>query len=178
MPGASRTGLGQHWSAAFTNQGKPFEDRLYLEARNRRPRMTNPRPCQGGSGAATPTTVGVLVVDDHAVFRRSARAVIDATAGFESIGDAASGLEALARADELHPDMVLMDVRMPGMDGVEAARRLSKCHPKSVVVLISLEDLRDLPAAASSCGAVAFVRKQDFGPRTLRGLWRVHAPQG
>jgi two-component system, NarL family, invasion response regulator UvrY len=119
-------------------------------------------------------TVGVMVVDDQAVFRRVARAVIEATAGFEPVGDAASGAEALARADQLQPDLVLMDVQMPRMDGFEAARRLTDAYPDSVVVLISLEGMEGYDPAVSSCGACAFVRKQDLAPRMLRRLWNTH----
>jgi CheY-like chemotaxis protein len=124
--------------------------------------------------------VTVLVVDDQPVFRRVARAVIDATPGFEQVGDATSGPEALRRADELKPDLVLMDVYMPDMDGFEAARRLTQSHPGVVVVLISLESLEDIGDATglAACGAVAFVQKHDLVPATLRGLWAAHGPTG
>ena len=101
--------------------------------------------------------------------------MIDATAGFESVREATSGPEALAFADELHPDLVLLDVRMPDLGGIEAARRLHEAQPETVVVLISLEEL-PCTAAAASCGAAAFVRKQDFGIALLRRLWAIHGP--
>ncbi len=118
--------------------------------------------------------VRVMVVDDHRSFRRAARAVIDATVGFESVGDAASGPEALAHACETRPDLVLVDVLMPEMGGVEAARRLNRSHPEAVVVLVSLDELDNASAVLASCDAVAFIRKEDFGTRMLRGLWALH----
>lgn len=122
-------------------------------------------------------TVGVMIVDDVAVFRRVARAVVDATEGFLTLGDAASGADALARAEQLHPDLVLMDVQMPEMNGFEAARRLRATHPQSIIFLISLEDTEGFEPAVAACGASAFVRKQDLSPRMLRRLWTIHAPQ-
>jgi CheY-like chemotaxis protein len=123
-----------------------------------------------------------MVVDDLLSFRRVARTVIDAAAGFESVRDAASGAEALASAAALHPDLVLLDVRMPEMSGIEAARRLHESDPKAVIVLISLEELPNAAVALASCGAVAFVRKRDFGITMLRRLWAIHgsfrAPDG
>jgi two-component system, NarL family, invasion response regulator UvrY len=121
-------------------------------------------------------TVRVLTVDDQPRFRGVARDVIEATPGFEAVGEAASGREALAAVEELAPALVLLDVRMPGMDGIEVARRLRAAHPETVVVLISIEEPIDLPSAAQLDGRVSLVRKQDFGPRMLRELWSEHAP--
>jgi DNA-binding NarL/FixJ family response regulator len=118
--------------------------------------------------------VRVLAVDDQEVFRRVARQLIAATEGFEQVGEAASGDEALALAAQLHPDLVLLDVRMPGLDGVETARRLATVAPEAVVVLISLDGIADLPSSIVLAGAKAHVRKQDLSPRRLQDLWRVH----
>ena len=119
--------------------------------------------------------VRVLTVDDQAMFRGVARDVIAATPGFESVGEAASGDEALRAVVHLDPELVLLDVRMPGIDGIEVARRLRASHPETVVVLISIEEWVDLPAA-TQVDAVPLVRKQDFGPRLLRRLWVEHGP--
>ena len=120
--------------------------------------------------------VRVLTVDDQAVFRGIAREVIDATPGFESVGEAASGEEALAAVERLEPHLVLLDVRMPGLDGIEVARRLHATHPDTLLVLISIEDSIDLPSAARVADTVPLVRKQDFGPRLLKRIWREHRP--
>jgi two-component system, NarL family, invasion response regulator UvrY len=121
-----------------------------------------------------PVDVRVLTVDDQEVFRRVAEDVIAATPGFVVAGEAASGADALDAVERLAPQLVLCDVRMPGLDGIEVARRLTATHPETVVVLITLHDRADLPAALQLGDAVPVVRKQDFGPVLLRRLWREH----
>lgn len=118
--------------------------------------------------------VGVMTVDDQAVFRRAARDVIEATAGFEYVGEAACGEEALALANVLRPDLLLVDVCMPGIDGLETARRLSAAHPSSTIVLISSEALDGVSGEFASCGAAAFFRKEELGPAMLQRLWEAH----
>jgi DNA-binding NarL/FixJ family response regulator len=120
--------------------------------------------------------VGVLTVDDQPVFRSVARDVIEATPGFAPVGEAGSGEEALDAVERLHPDLVLIDVRMPGIGGAEAARRIASAHPEAVVVLISIEDREDLAHDARPAGIADLVRKQDFGPALLTRLWDVHGP--
>jgi DNA-binding NarL/FixJ family response regulator len=122
-------------------------------------------------------SVTVLAVDDQAVFLRAARSLIAATPGFEQVGEAASGPEALELAAQLRPDLVLVDVRMPGMDGIETAARLHSASPEAVVILVSVEEAGNLPRSAASCGAAELVRKQDFGPALLRRLWTTHHPR-
>ncbi len=118
--------------------------------------------------------VRVLTVDDQEVFRGIAREVIDATPGFEHVGEAASGEEALAAVARLDPQLVLLDVRMPGLDGIAVAQRLRATHPDTVVVLISIDDSIDLPSLTQCAQPAPLVRKQDFGPRMLRSIWRDH----
>ena len=119
----------------------------------------------------TGSTVRVLVADDQAPFRRAARTVLRATTGFEIVGEAASGEEAVALAASLAPDLVLMDIKMPGIGGIEATRRIVEVRPETMTVLLSSYRAEDLPADARSCGATAYVHKEDFGPRMLRDLW-------
>jgi two-component system, NarL family, invasion response regulator UvrY len=125
----------------------------------------------GSAALQEPMGVGVLVVDDQAHFRRVALEVVGATPGFEPLGEAASGEEALALAADLRPELILLDVRMPVMNGIETARRLSTEQPGGVIVLVSIDDPSELPDDMESCGAKAVIRKQDFGSRALRRLW-------
>ena len=118
--------------------------------------------------------VGVLTIDDQAVFRRVAEDVIVATPGFEPIGEAECGEDGVAAVDRLRPQLVLLDVRMPGIGGIEAARRITSAHPDTVVVLISIEDPDEVSHAVRGSGAAALVRKQDFCPALLRNLWTMH----
>ena len=120
-------------------------------------------------------SVTVVTVDDQAPFRDAARDVIEATPGFEAVGEADGGVNALAVVDRLAPQLVLLDVYMPDVDGIETAQRIKLAHPSTVVVLISIEDSANLPAAATAVsGAAALVLKQDFRPALLRDLWARH----
>jgi DNA-binding NarL/FixJ family response regulator len=120
-------------------------------------------------------SVPVLIVDDQAPFRRAARAVITATPGFEVVGEAESGEEAVEMADALAPGMVLMDINLPGINGIEATRRITAAHPEAVVMLLSTYQSGDLPADAETCGAAAYVHKEEFGPDLVQDLWSRHS---
>jgi chemotaxis response regulator CheB len=116
-------------------------------------------------------SVTVLTVDDQAVFRRAVGDLIAATPGFEEVGQASSGAEALELAGRLRPDLVLLDVRMDDMDGIETAQQLKASGCEAVLVLISLNEV---PEAASARGVAAHVRKQELSSRRLRELWAAH----
>jgi CheY-like chemotaxis protein len=123
--------------------------------------------------------VRVLTVDDNAPFLQVAHELMLGTPGFESAGEVGSAAEALAVAEELRPDLVLADVRMPGMDGIEMTRQLLSRPRAPVVVLISAEDPTQLPAASRTCGAADVISKQELGPARLRELWAEYgAPAG
>jgi two-component system, NarL family, invasion response regulator UvrY len=114
------------------------------------------------------TPVSVLVVDDQAPFRRAAATVVALTKGFEMVGEARSGEEAESMVADLAPKLVLMDINMDGIDGIEATRRIKAAHPEVVVVLLSTYAEDDLPSGARTCGAAAYLNKENFGPAALR----------
>jgi len=87
------------------------------------------------------------------------------------VGEAASGAEAITMAEQLQPALVLMDINMPEMNGIEATRRIVSAHPETVVFLCSTYDVADLPPEAAVSGAQAYVHKERLGPDTLRQLW-------
>ncbi len=113
----------------------------------------------------------VVVVDDQAPFRAAARAVLRRLAGFELAGEAASGAEAIDLVDQIRPSLVLMDINMPQMNGIEATREIVAAHPDVVVFLCSTYDASDLPADAAASGARAYLNKERFSPDALRRLW-------
>ena len=127
-------------------------------------RPTNQGPAAGGC------PITVLAVDDQPVFRRALARLIDAPPEFEQIGEAASGAEALELAARLRPALVLLDVRMPEMGGIETARRLADADPHVAIVLISIDEVPE-PTAAAAPPRAAFVRKQSLSTRSLHDVW-------
>ncbi len=117
-------------------------------------------------------TVRVLIVDDQPPFRVAAKLVFDLLDDFEVVGEATSGEEALEHVGSLAPDLVLMDINLPGMNGVEATRRLVAAHRDLVAVLVSTYEAEDLPAGAASSGAVAYVHKEHLDGDLVEQLWR------
>lgn len=116
--------------------------------------------------------VSVLVADDQGLFRDVMRDVVDATPGMTLVGDAASGEAALEAVEELSPQMVVIDKRMPGLGGIEAARLIRARRPEIVVVLVSVETPD--PDVLEESGAVAFLHKRQLSPRALADVWRTY----
>jgi len=115
--------------------------------------------------------VRVLLVDDQETFLRAMRSVVQETPGFEVIGAASTGEQSVVMATELMPDLVLMDVNLPGIDGLEATRRLRNGQCSPVVLLLSTYDQPDGERFVAECGAAAYVIKSAFGPDRLEELW-------
>jgi two-component system invasion response regulator UvrY len=117
--------------------------------------------------------VPVWVVDDQPSFRLATAATLAAMDDFVMAGECETGESAI----ELIPDggvgIVLMDIHMPGMGGIEATRRIRGAHPDLMVVLMSTYDVEDLPAGAADCGAAAYLNKEHLSPDLLTRLWRA-----
>ena len=117
-------------------------------------------------------TVRVLIVDDQEPFRLAARMVVDATDGFEVVGEADTGEASVEMARELSPDLVLMDVNLPGINGLDATRQIlaERADPVIVLLLSTYEEEEYAPRAAE-CGAAAYIPKAVFGPDRLEAAW-------
>ena len=115
------------------------------------------------------------MVDDQAVFRDVARALVGMAAGFEVVAESGDGESAVKLAREVAPDVVIVDERMTGIDGIETARRIMSAeNPPPVVVLVSSADLQPLAEVAGRSGVAAVLRKHWLTPSLLRGLWIAH----
>jgi len=120
-------------------------------------------------------TVRVLIVDDQPPFRVAANLVFDLIDEFEVVGEATSAEDALEQIAALEPDLVVMDINLPGMSGIEATRRLVAEHPDTFVLLVSTYQVDDLPAGAESSGALAYVHKEHLDSDLVEQLWRDRA---
>ncbi|MFI2200221.1 response regulator [Streptomyces sp. NPDC020192] len=117
----------------------------------------------------------VLVVDDQPLQRFAFRMLLDAVPETEVVGEAAHGAEAVRKAAELRPDVVLMDVRMPGMDGIEATRRITAAGARSRVLVLTTFDLDEYVHAALRAGASGFLLKDARPEELLAGIRAVAA---
>ncbi|WP_410574755.1 response regulator [Amycolatopsis sp. cmx-4-61] len=115
----------------------------------------------------------VLIVDDQPLQRFGFRMLLDATPDTEVVGEAAHGAEAVRRTAELRPDVVLMDIRMPGMDGIEATRRILATGGRSRVLVLTTFDLDEYAYAALRAGASGFLLKDAHPEELLAGIRAV-----
>ncbi len=117
--------------------------------------------------------VRLLIADDHPVFRQGLRTMLDSTDEFEVIGEAADGADAVSQAIELRPDVVLMDVRMPGLNGIDATRRILEAQPAIGVLVLTMFEDDDSVFAAMRAGARGYVLKgadQEEVQRAIRSI--------
>jgi DNA-binding NarL/FixJ family response regulator len=128
------------------------------------------------SGSSAPARV--LTVDDSGVFLGVLREVVRATGHLRIAGEAGSGEAAVEAALQLHPDIVLMDVWMPGLGGLKAAEQIKAARPSTLIVLISTTHPDELPVRSTERFADAVIWKSSLDPKLLDALWLQHGPGG
>ena len=116
-------------------------------------------------------SVRVLIVDDQKPFREASRMVVELTDGFEVVGEAENGEQAVELASSLRPDLVLMDVQMPGIDGIEATRRIRELESPPRVLVMSTHESGSYEGPARAAGAIGFLPKSEFGMDALEETW-------
>jgi DNA-binding NarL/FixJ family response regulator len=119
---------------------------------------------------ADPSARTVLVVDDQSAFRVAVRRLLEHAQDFELVGEAEDAAQAVRFAEDLRPDVVLMDIKLPDASGIDATRDVLSVHPSATVILLSTYTTGDLPAAASTSGARAYLHKEDLAASVLRAL--------
>ena len=112
----------------------------------------------------------LLIVDDHEIFRRGLRALLEPYAEWKVCGEAVDGTDAVAQCKLLKPDVVVMDVTMPGLNGLEASRFIKKDAPETQIVIITQHDSPQIRAAAREAGAAAFVTKSAVGSELVSAI--------
>jgi CheY-like chemotaxis protein len=123
----------------------------------------------------SPARIRVLLVDDHAMVRNGLTSVLRYNTDLQVVGEAADGLEAVALAATLRPDVVIMDVNMPKMDGVEASRRIKRDLPSTVVIGLSMHDGGQHETAMRESGAAAYLTKDAAAERLIETILRCRA---
>ena len=121
----------------------------------------------------TKTTVRVLVVDDYQAWHRFVAKTLQNTGNFQVVREVGDGVEAVREAEELQPDLVLLDIGLPSMNGLEAARRIRQVSPNAKILFVSENRSRDIVEAALETGAGGYVLKSDAGSDLLPGIRAV-----
>ena len=118
--------------------------------------------------------IKVLIVDDHAIMRDGIRALLSIHNDIEAIGEASEGKEAIEKVRELVPDVVIMDIAMPGMDGMEATRRIVKEKPRVKVLVLTQHDNKEYVLSAIKSGATGYVPKRALGSELISAIRAVY----
>jgi DNA-binding NarL/FixJ family response regulator len=121
----------------------------------------------------TPSKIRILVVDDHTLFREGLTALLQSAADIEVVGEASSGAEAIALAAELQPDIILMDIRMEHVNGIEATRRIRQEQPGVRVIMLTMVERDDSLLAALRAGAQSYILKGADKKQVLKTIYAV-----
>jgi DNA-binding NarL/FixJ family response regulator len=120
-------------------------------------------------------TIRIVLVDDHVMLREGLHAILEGQPDMEVVGEAADGLEAVRLVDQVAPHVVVMDIAMPGMNGLEATRRIKKAHPDCCVLVLSQYDDREYVLSVLKAGASGYVLKRSAGAELARAIRSVSA---
>ncbi|MCO5246695.1 MAG: response regulator transcription factor [Anaerolineae bacterium] len=123
---------------------------------------------------AAESSIRVLIVDDHAIVRKGIRALLSEAGGFEVVGEADTGQAALLRAEETRPDVILMDLLMPGMDGIEATRQITGRHPQARILVLTSFAADNKVFPAIKAGALGYLLKDSSPDDLVRAIRQVH----
>jgi two-component system, NarL family, response regulator LiaR len=134
--------------------------------------MSSPSPDNTRTSSEQP--IRVLLVDDHAIVRKGLRALIDREEGIEVVGEAEDGERAVLLADRLRPDVILMDLEMPGVGGIEAAQRISAAHPDAKIVVLTSHAAEEDVFPALKAGALGYLLKHSAPDDVLRAIRQAH----
>jgi DNA-binding NarL/FixJ family response regulator len=117
--------------------------------------------------------ITILIADDHALMRDGLRMILGTEEGISIVGEATSGLDAVAKADALKPDVILMDIAMPEMNGIEACRLISRSHPDARIIMLSMHNTREHVFQALRCGACGYLLKESAGSEIIQAVYSV-----
>jgi two-component system, NarL family, response regulator NreC len=119
------------------------------------------------------SVIRILVVDDHAVIRRAICSLLSNDPILDVVCETADGEDAVRKAEELQPDLVLLDISLPGISGIEAARRIRSLSPNSRIIFLSQHDSRQMVEDAVRAGGHGYVAKMDAGSELLKAIRAV-----
>jgi DNA-binding NarL/FixJ family response regulator len=119
-------------------------------------------------------SIKVLIVDDHTLFRQGLRKVLECYEDIQVIGEASGGKETVARVGELQPDVVLMDIRMPGMDGFESTRLIRESYPELVIIALTMYEGADYVLKMVNAGATGYMHKDISADKLVDAIKHVH----
>ncbi len=124
------------------------------------------------------TTARVLLVDDHEILRRGLRSILETRKDWEIVGEATTGREAVQKVDELKPDVVVMDISMPELNGLEAVRQIVRLAPRTEVLVLTMHESEDLVREVLEAGARGYLLKSDAASQLIAAIetLRVHKP--
>jgi DNA-binding NarL/FixJ family response regulator len=112
----------------------------------------------------------IFIADDHEIFRRGLRALLESRPGWEICGEAKDGKQAVAKVRDLDPDIIVLDISMPGLNGLQVTKRLIQSRPSSKVIILSQHEPSLFEASAREAGAQAYLTKTDVAQKLISAI--------